>query len=265
MELYFYGAFLVYRPLKVLYNSCRIHTLMHTRCRLLIRSNFGFSILLKGTLACSWGSQRLEPATLWLLDDLFSLLSYSCCFGSDGWDSCYYFLIFISKCKVMTRSYNIYNTIYCFWQLMTPKMLTYSFLKSEVKTETFSDLVVWTLLAALLTVCVLMRKSKMIISPHEAHCFPVFSVWFCFFHSSFPFSAGSNLFVCGWYENQTVMIWIPNRNIYNPNTRNKHWQSPSVTLIATTHGDTDGFRRDDRKTTRHLVFFCFIRSVLFER
>ena len=146
-----------------------------------------------------------------------------------------------------------------------PKNVDFSFLKSEVKTETFSDLVVWTLLAALLTVCVLMRKSKMIISPHEAHCFPVFSVWFCFFHSSFPFSAGSNLFVCGWYENQTVMIWIPNRNIYNPNTRNKHWQSPSVTLIATTHGDTDGFRRDDRKTTRHLVFFCFIRSVLFER
>lgn len=37
--------------------------------QLLIRSNFGFNILFKDTLTCSWGSQGFKPMIFWWLDD----------------------------------------------------------------------------------------------------------------------------------------------------------------------------------------------------
>ena len=43
-------------------------------CQLHIRSNLGFSNLLKGTSACSWGSRGLA---LWWIDKLLFILSFS--------------------------------------------------------------------------------------------------------------------------------------------------------------------------------------------
>ena len=49
----------------------------HTRHQLLIRSNLGFSILLKDTLTCSWKEPGFEPPTFRLLDKPLYLLTYS--------------------------------------------------------------------------------------------------------------------------------------------------------------------------------------------
>ena len=79
----FYSTFPVFWQLEALYNTCHIlpfpHTFTHwwQRCKLLIRSNLGFSTLFKDTLTCSWGSQGMEPATYRLLDSLLYHPSHS--------------------------------------------------------------------------------------------------------------------------------------------------------------------------------------------
>ena len=46
-------------------HSCTDGGGCHARCQLLIRTNLGFSVLLKDTLTC----RQVEPATFRLLDD----------------------------------------------------------------------------------------------------------------------------------------------------------------------------------------------------
>ena len=56
MDSHLYSVFLVYWPLKVLYNTPHLHTDgrgCHARCQLHIGSNLGFNILLKVTSTCS--------------------------------------------------------------------------------------------------------------------------------------------------------------------------------------------------------------------
>ena len=71
---HFNRAFPVYWPSQHLPHSPIDGRGCHARCQLFIRSNLGFSILLKDTMTCSWGSREFEPATFPLLDDLFHLL-----------------------------------------------------------------------------------------------------------------------------------------------------------------------------------------------
>ena len=89
MDLHFYCAFPVYWWLKALYNTV---TFTHWRWRLqganlLITIYLG--ILLKDHPTCSQRSWGFEQVTLWLLDDLLHLLSYSCSLTGKSWIKMY--------------------------------------------------------------------------------------------------------------------------------------------------------------------------------
>ena len=89
MDLHFYCAFPVYWWLKALYNTV---TFTHWRWRLqganlLITIYLG--ILLKDHPTCSQRSWGFKQVTLWLLDDLLHLLSYSCSLTGKSWIKMY--------------------------------------------------------------------------------------------------------------------------------------------------------------------------------